>query len=140
MRGISLLVAGTVLTSCAMEAPLPSRTANAEQQYQQLLAGKVAGAPVSCLPRYSSSEMTVVDPHTIVFKFGSSRVYVAHMESDCDGLSANGPYALLTHQFAGTGLCRGDIAQVVDPLNRVTVGSCVWGDFVPYTNAGGYRG
>ena len=140
MRGISLLVASSVLTSCAMEAPLPSRTAGAQQQFQQLLEGKVAGAPVSCLPRYSGSQMIIIDPHTIVFREGSRRLYVGRMESDCDGLSANGPYALVTHEFASNSPCRGDIAQVVDPVNRTTVGSCVWGDFVPYTSAGAYRG
>jgi hypothetical protein len=39
----------------------------------------------------------------------------------------------LTKQDCSAQLCRGDIAQIVDPLNRITVGSCVFGDFTPYT-------
>jgi hypothetical protein len=33
-------------------------------------------------------------------------------------------------------LCRGDIATVIDTSTRTPVGSCVFGDFVPYTVAG----
>ena len=36
----------------------------------------------------------------------------------------------------GTGLCRGEIAQVIDTSQGFTVGSCSIGDFVPYTGRG----
>ena len=38
---------------------------------------------------------------------------------------------------AAQGPCGGDIAQLVDLSSGMTVGSCVWGDFVPYTEAAG---
>ena len=75
--------------------------------------------------------MRVIDDETIAFKSGGSRVYVAHMEGSCNNLST-GHNALVTHQYGNAELCRGDIAQVVDTLNGFTVGSCVFGDFVPY--------
>ena len=75
--------------------------------------------------------MVVVDENTIAFRNGSSRVYVNHMQGGCNNLG--GPYALVTHTFGGAQLCRGDIGQVVDVTNRFTVGSCVFGDFIPYT-------
>lgn len=135
MRIVSLLVAGTILASCTTAAPQPTRNARAEQQYQQLLSGKVAQAPVSCLPSYNANDMVIIDENTVAFKVGTGRVYVAHMQGPCNGLSPGGPYALLTRQYGGSGLCHGDIAQVFDPLNHMTIGSCAFGEFTPYVRA-----
>jgi hypothetical protein len=136
MRLISVVMAGAVLASCSTAPPAPTpRTVQKQQEFQQLLVGKVAQRPVSCLPHYRSSDMRVIDDDTIAFRDGSSRVYVAHMQGGCNNLS-RGSYALVTHQFGSADLCRGDIARVVDTLNGFTVGSCVFGDFVPYVRAG----
>ena len=135
MRVISFLLAGAILTSCTTAPPAPTRTAEKQREYQQLLMGKVAQAPISCLPHYRSGDMRTIDEDTILFRDGSNRVYVAHMESGCTGLPT-GHYALVTHQFGTADLCRGDIATVVDTLARITVGSCVFGDFTPYVKPG----
>lgn len=136
MRMISALVAAAALASCTTAPPpLPTRTAQSQQEFQQLLIGKVAQAPISCLPHYRSGDMRVIDDNTIAFRDGSSRVYVAHMQGGCTNLGRPG-YALLTKQYGSADLCRGDIAQVVDTQNRFTVGSCVFGDFVPYVRPG----
>jgi hypothetical protein len=137
MRMISVLTAGAVLASCTTAPyPAPTRTADKQHEYESLLAGKVAQAPISCLPNYRAGDMRTIDENTILFRDGSSRVYVAHMQAGCTGL-VNGHYALVTHQFGSIGLCRGDIAQVVDTLNRIPIGSCVFGDFTPYVRARG---
>ena len=134
MRMISVLIAGAVLASCSTAPPAPTRTAAKDHEFQQLLSGKVAGAPISCLPHYRSGDMRVIDDETIAFKDGA-RVYVAHMQGGCTNLG-RGSYALVTRQYGSADLCRGDIAQVVDVLNGFTVGSCVFGDFVPYVRPG----
>ena len=46
------------------------------EQYEKLLAGKVAGKPISCLPTYRANDMVMIDEQTIAFRDGSSRVYV----------------------------------------------------------------
>jgi hypothetical protein len=136
MRVISILMAGVVLASCsAAYGPGPVRTAEKQREYQQLLMGKVAQTPISCLPHYRSGDMRTIDEETILFRDGSRRVYVAHMQGGCSGLG-RGSTALVTRQFGSADLCRGDIAQVVDTLNRFPVGSCVFGDFVPYVAPG----
>ena len=133
MRGIFLLLIGGALVACTTTAAQqqPMRSAQSQKQYDQLLAGKVAGAPLSCLPTFRSSDMVVIDERTVAFRDGSSRVYVNHMQGGCSNLG--GPYALVTRTFGGSQLCRGDIGQVVDLTNHFTVGSCVFGDFVPYS-------
>ena len=132
MRVISVLMAGAVLASCTTGPPQPPmRTAEKQQEYDRLLLGKVPMHPTSCLPHYRSTDMRTIDDETILFRDGASRTYVAHMQGGCGGL-ATGQYSLVTRQFGSPDLCRGDIARVVDQQSGFQVGSCVWGDFVPY--------
>ena len=132
MRVISVIVGSAILASCtAGPEPVPMRTADKEREYQMALQGKVAQKPISCLPSYRSGDMRTIDDSTILFRDGSSRVYVNNMQGGCTAL-ARGHYALVTRSFGGSGLCRGDIASVVDTLNGIQIGSCVFGDFTPY--------
>ena len=136
MRVISVLMAAAVVASCTTQPPIPMRTAENQRAYERLLIGKVPQQPTSCLPHYRSGDMRTIDENTIVFRDGTSRVYVAHMQGGCNGLG-RGHYALVTRQFGSANLCRGDIAQVVDTLSGIPVGSCVFGDFTPYVRPRG---
>src|ERR1043165_1603694 len=98
MRVISALMAGAVLASCTTAPPAPTRTAQKQQEFQQLLNGKVAQRSISCLPHYRSGDMRVIDDSTIAFRDGGNRVYVAHMQGGCNNLGF-GNYALVTRQF-----------------------------------------
>ncbi|MFL6730305.1 MAG: hypothetical protein ACJ8EZ_10310 [Sphingomicrobium sp.] len=131
MRSLSLLRIGAAIVGCTTTAAQePFRSAAKQRQFEQLLAGKVAGPPLSCLPTYRQDDMVIIDERTIAFRQGSGRTYINHMQGGCSNLSDN--YTLVTKQFGSAQLCRGDIAQVVDLTNHFTVGSCVFGDFVPY--------
>jgi hypothetical protein len=134
MRGISLLLISAFIVGCTTTSAQPLRSAAKQQEYEKLLAGKVAGPPQNCLPTYHQDDMVVIDESTIAFRQGSSRVYINHMQGGCSNLG--GSYALVTKQFGSSQLCRGDIAQVEDLTNHLTVGSCVFGDFIPYTRTG----
>jgi hypothetical protein len=132
IRSIPLLLIGGALASCTTAAPQSMRTAQGQQEYEALLAGKVAGNPISCVPSYRADDMIRIDEQTIAFRDGSSRVYVAHMRGPCSNLTS-GNYALVTKSFGSGGLCSGDIARVVDTSNNITVGSCAFGDIIPFT-------
>ena len=134
MRGISLLLIGATLASCAA-APQPGRSAKAESHFQQLLAGKVAGRTAACLPSYRARDMVVIDDQTIAFRDGARRVWVTNLSNSCNNLGS-GHYALVTRNFSSN-LCRGDIAEVADVSTGMTVGSCVIGDFTLYERAPG---
>ena len=133
MRGISLLLLGATLVSCTTAPPpgYSERSPSGQRAYTSLLTGRVPGRPLSCLPNYNANDMSVIDGRTIAFRVGTRTVYLVHLSEGC-GLLGSGPYALLSRQFGGTGLCRGDIQQVFDTMNHMTVGSCVVSDIVPY--------
>jgi hypothetical protein len=108
------------------------RTADSQHQLDLMIGGKVPLRPVSCLPssRLGGNDMKIIDSSTLAFRYGPE-VYVAHT-TGCTNLSPNGPYTLLTHQFGPTGLCQGDVAQVVEAGSGIPVGSCMISDVTPF--------
>lgn len=137
MRKFGLLVIAAAAGSCTMTppAPNPAQIAQSQEKFAKLTAGKVAGAPLACLPSYRSNDMIVIDDDTIAFRSGPGRVYINHMQGGgC--LNIDGGRNALVTRTPGPNLCRGDIAQIVDFGARIPVGSCVFGDFVPYSRVG----
>jgi hypothetical protein len=132
---IPLLIVGA-LTGCnyAPGPRAPMVDMRAQARLNQLLAGKVPGRPQSCLPHFRADDMVVIDDYTIAFRDGTNRVWINKPPGGCNLLSA-GPYALVTRTTVGS-TCRGDIATVMDTMNRTSVGSCVFSDFIPYTRPG----
>jgi hypothetical protein len=133
MRKFGILLTAILVSSCmgGPVQPTPAQVAQSQEKFAKLTAGKVAGAPLSCLPSFRSSDMVVIDDDTIAFRNGPSQVYINHMQGGgC--LNLDGGRNTLVTRTPGPNLCRGDIAQVVDLVARIPVGSCVFGDFVPY--------
>jgi uncharacterized protein DUF6491 len=132
MRAAPLLLIGAALLASCTTAPEPNTpNPSAQRELAALLGGKVAGPPISCLPNYNASDMRVIDGRNVAYQAGSRTVYLMHLSQGCD-LLGRGNYALLTQQLSALGMCRGDIARVIDAPNRVTVGSCVIEGIVPY--------
>ena len=135
MRVISLLLAGAALASCTTAPEQTARSPDKQVELAQLLAGKVAQKPVTCLPHYRSDDMRVIDDNTVAFRDGSHRTYVAHLNGGCNNLGM-GSYALVTLLHGSPDLCSGQIARVVDTANGMTVGSCSFEEFTPYVRPG----
>ena len=133
MRSLLILAAAvTALSACAPAPPAP-RTARAANHLNSMLAGRVAGAAVECLPRYQASNMIAIDDGTVLFREGSRLWRNDFNGGKCYGISG-GRYALVTDRLTTTtSLCRGDLQKVMDLSSGMVVGSCTLGDFVPYT-------
>ena len=133
MRFLPLLLIASALGSCNTAPSVQSaeQVAQAQAKFAELTAGKVAGTPVSCLSRQDSGNQIILPGGTVAFRDSSRRVYINTMQ--CPQLRDS--YALVTRPIGTSSMCRGDIAQVVDPSTGVFVGSCVIGDFVPYTRS-----
>ncbi len=134
MRSISLLLMTGALASCTTAPPPGPRSAEAQAELQQLIAGRTAGQPVSCLPGFQSrsSNMIPIDDNTVAFRTSTGgEVYVSNITSGgCTGL-ASGFYTLVT-RTSGSRLCSGDIASVTDIRTGTLVGACSLGEFTPY--------
>ena len=135
LASLATLASAVALASCATTSEPEPRSIKAERELSLWLDGRTVGKPQSCLPSYRSGDMVVIDEKTILFRDGANRVWRTELNGSCNGLGRPGT-ALLTKQFGGTGLCRGEIAQVIDTSQGFTVGSCSIGDFVPYTGRG----
>lgn len=137
MRSL-LLIALAGLAGCSTAADQARYDAKSEAKLQQLLAGKVAGKPQDCLPLLRSHDMIRIDDDTLLFRDGARRIYRSELNGSCNGLGSPN-YALVTGAMGGSNgrLCRGDIARTVDVGSGTLVGSCVIGDFVPYTSPRG---
>jgi hypothetical protein len=73
MRSVSLLLVGATLVGCSTYAPAP-RAPDAEAQLQTMLAGKVAGPAVRCIPSHAADNMLVVDDRSSLCRGDISHV------------------------------------------------------------------
>jgi hypothetical protein len=132
----NLLQLATVVSAAALASsstamsPQPG-SPEASRQLANALAGRVAGPPARCVPDFRSSKMKIIDEGTILFGDGRT-IYLQRPAGGCQGLTMGG-HSLVARQFATNRMCDGDINQVTDVRNGITVGSCVFGPFVPYT-------
>ena len=135
MRRVLVLLLASAITACSTAQP-EARSPRAEARLQQWLGNRVAGPPQSCLPSSSARDMIVIDDNTVLFRVGANRIYRSELAGGCAYLGS-GRFALATSQTGTGSLCRGEIAQVRDVQGGFTVGSCTFGDFVPYERRGG---
>ena len=134
MKSLSIPLIAAVVAGCAPVGPPEPRTPHAQAKLDRLLAGKVAGPPMTCLQPYQASETITIDDNTILFRRGNT-LYRNELAGGCNGLGS-GFYTLVT-RTTGSGLCRGEIATVTDVRSGVSVGSCTLGDFIPYRPVAG---
>ncbi len=99
-------------------------------QAERLLAGKVAGDPVSCISAFDAVRPVDLPGGGVAYHRSNSEAYVQDFGGTCDIRSSADVYLVRTSTM--TQLCRGDIAQAVSRLNNFPIGSCVYGDFIPY--------
>ena len=131
MRSIPLLCLAAILGSCAI-APQPVvRSPAGQQRLDSLLAGRVAGPAASCVPSHRSNDMSVIDGRSVAYR-GAGTVYLMQLSEGCE-LLAGGGYTMVTRQYGGSGLCSGDIVQVVHLPSGASVGGCTVGPIATYS-------
>jgi hypothetical protein len=134
MRCVPLILMTAAIAGCSTAPVSSQRSARGAEHLQRLLAGKSAGAPTACLSGFRSNDMVTIDEDTIAFRRNGNQVYVNNVSAGCSQMAAPGS-TLVFRNVGGTGLCRGDIAEVTYLSSGTTVGSCVLGDFVPYSRS-----
>jgi hypothetical protein len=126
MRNSAILIALAVAAAAPVAAATPQHK-QGEAALQELLEGRVAGKPVSCLslPQVGSSQ--VIDGTAIVYRSGS-RLYVNRTR---DPRSLRSDDILLTRSFDGQ-LCSIDTVNLLDRSSQMPRGFATLGEFVPY--------
>lgn len=97
------------------------------------LDGKVAGKPVTCVSTFRGNNLHAIGDHTLVYRISKKLTYRNDLQGSCHGLRFGDALVL---KVWGDQYCRGDIAHAVNLQSGTLNGTCVLGDFVPYTTGG----
>ena len=118
-----LLVAG----ASALAADKPGRAEKNEARLAELLKGRAAGTPVSCIPGFQSDQLEVIEGVALVYGRGDT-LYVAKPTSP---QSMRWDDIVVDNRYGGQ-LCNTDIVRTVDRTSGFTTGVLFVDKFVPY--------
>jgi hypothetical protein len=120
-----------LLAAPAVSAEKAQLTEEQQAKLDKRLEGRTAGEPQSCINHNDQRNMTVISDDILIFS--SSRnartIYVNKPYGGCHNADRN----ILSYRRATSSLCKGEIIQLIDNGSQMTMGSCAFGDFVPYT-------
>lgn len=128
---IRSLILATALLGAASQASPASDAAQvkAEAEITKILAGRVAGKPVSCVSLNQLGPSQTVDRTAIIYGQGRT-LYLNRLPNGCPGLTR---FTFPVVKTSLSQLCSSDIITLVDQGSHMTAGSCGLGEFVPYT-------
>jgi hypothetical protein len=119
-----LLLGASLIAAPAVAAPRDTP----EQQLEKLLAGRVPGKPVDCIP-LSSNSSQIIEGKAIVYRVGG-KLYVNEPRSGAESLDDDD---ILVTKVFGSQLCSIDTVNLVDRSSRFPHGFVSLGKFVPWT-------
>jgi hypothetical protein len=126
MRKLLPLIAGALLFGATSASARPGESGEAE--LARALAGRAAGAPVSCIDLHRVTSSRII-PHTaIVYEVGGT-LYVNRPVNGAEQLSH---FDTMVTRLPTTRLCNVDTVTLVDQGSRSFTGVVFLGEFVPY--------
>lgn len=130
MKKLAFLACVGLLGACSAERPADV-TADDETKLSAALAGfEASGPPAPCVNERDLRGNRSAGESAIVFEgLSNSTLWVNRPAGGCPLLDQG---RTLVTRSTTSQLCRGDIANVVDPVSHVSYGSCALGDFTPY--------
>ncbi len=128
----ALILAALTATASARETDASRLTDREAKELATAFEGKVAGKPVNCVSNFRGENLHAVGDNTLIYRINRNLIYRNNVLGTCRGLSFGDTLVLRVY---GSQYCRGDIARVVNLQSGIMTGSCVLGDFVPYTPA-----
>jgi hypothetical protein len=125
MRALMLIsVAAVAATGCTRPvAP------NQNAAFAQELAGRVAGAPQSCIGTMPSQGLRVVDSQTLAYDQGGT-IWVNRLASACPAIEPLN--TVIVEPQMGSQYCRGDHVRGLEPGGIIPGPTCVLGEWTPY--------
>ena len=119
-----------ILAACAANAALPQKTATSDEaKIAHQLAGLTPGKPRNCIAR-DQMGTTKGFPNTILYVEGRNKVWRNDVTGTCTGLAHDDVMVVVS---MGSDLCRGDVVNTRARVGGMRTGSCVLGQFTPYS-------
>ena len=119
--------------ACALaSSPASAERKSGEEKLAEMIDGRVAGEPQSCINTFNSRPLTVIDNTAIVYRNGDT-VYVNRTRAP-DTLD-DGDVLVIRKFGTGSRLCRLDQITTRDRLSGFYTGNVFLTDFVPYKRA-----
>jgi hypothetical protein len=129
MRKIIAALAVGALAISASGSVAAKAKKTGEEQLAEMLKGRVAGTPVSCIPTYRNVNSTIIDKTAIVWRDGRT-IYVNRTRNP-QNLDWND--ILVIQKFSASQLCKLDTVNTIDRGGGFLTGVVFLTDFVPYT-------
>lgn len=127
MRALVVVIAAVLSSASA-----PSDTAHspeAQAKLDKLLAGRVAGQTLQCVPVEKTSNPIAIDDSTMLFRDGP-RIWRTELQGS-DNCGKISKMSQVVTESTVHRLCAGDKLVFFD--NGVPGGACYLGQFTPYT-------
>ncbi len=119
LAGLALLAACAPASPPAAAAPAPGRV--------DVATFKATGAPRRCIPLRNTQLTGAGDNHAMA-RSGANRWWRNELRTRCPAMSRNHTIVLRTT----TGqMCDMDMFEIIDPVSRMSFGSCSLGMFTP---------
>src|SRR5690606_5545999 len=99
-----------------------------EARLAQMLEGRTAGEPLTCISGYNGSRLEVIEGVGLVYSAGDT-IYVARPDSP-ESLGSND--VVVINRFGGQ-LCHTDVVRTVDRQGGYTTGVLFLEKWVPYS-------
>ncbi len=125
---VALAAASAALALGATAAQAETRQERSEAHVAEMLEGRVAGEPQSCISAFRSRDLEVIPYVGIAYESGDT-IYLARATRPESLRDSDVPVI----QRYGSQLCRSDVIRTVDRYSNFQTGVVFLGDFVPYT-------
>jgi hypothetical protein len=129
MRKLIAALAVSALALSAASSVDAKAKKTGEEQLAEILKGRVAGTPVSCVNTWRNDDMSIVDNTAIVYRDGRT-IYVNRTQNP-ENLDWSD--ILVIHKQTGNQLCKLDRVSTIDRTGGYFTGVVFLTDFVPYT-------
>ncbi len=130
MNTSRLSIAAAVLVfagATAHSADKPTRAEKNQAKLAQLLKGRTAGEPVSCVPAFKSNGLEIIEGVALVYDSGGT-LYVSR-PTHPDTLRSDD---IVVIERSGGQLCHTDIVRTIDRTGGFWTGVVFLEKFVPY--------
>ena len=129
LSSLAIAAAATLASATLVASPASAERKSGEEKLAEMIDGRVAGEPQSCINTCQSRPLTVIDDTAIVYRSGDT-VYVNRTRAP-ETLDEDD--VLVIRKFGtGSRLCRLDQITTRDRLTGFYSGNIFLTDFVPY--------